>query len=73
MKSVKKTAWAAWLLPVAGVAVVVAAYFALLKPVDYAGARPAPAVLGRQLDGKMFNLADLRDKRAALLVFWASW
>lgn len=68
-----KGRWAAWTLPGAALLLLVAGYFALLQPVEYASARRAPAVVGRQLDGKMFDLSALRDKRAALLVFWASW
>lgn len=70
---VKTQRWVTWVLPAAGLLLLVAGYFTLLQPVEYANARRAPAVVGRQLDGKWFDLSTLRDKRAALLVFWASW
>lgn len=73
MTQAKKGALWPWLLPVGALVLFVSAYFALLRPVEYAGARPAPAVVGQQLDGQTFDLSSLRDKRAALLVFWASW
>jgi thiol-disulfide isomerase/thioredoxin len=34
--------------------------------------QPAPALAGTDLDGKPFNLADLKGQ-AVLIVFWASW
>ncbi|MEB3327925.1 MAG: hypothetical protein VKQ33_01690 [Candidatus Sericytochromatia bacterium] len=34
---------------------------------------PAPPLVGKTLAGPAFDLAALRDKRAALVVFWASW
>jgi hypothetical protein len=34
---------------------------------------PAPPLVGKTLAGPTFDLASLRDKRAALVVFWASW
>ena len=39
---------------------------------ELAVGRPAPAIVGRDLDGKTFSLADYRGKVVAL-VFWASW
>jgi thiol-disulfide isomerase/thioredoxin len=35
--------------------------------------RPAPAIRGRDLDDKPFDLADFKGKKAVLIVFWASW
>jgi thiol-disulfide isomerase/thioredoxin len=42
-----------------------------LKRLELVG-KPAPPIAGADLDGKPFNLANLRGK-AVLLVFWASW
>lgn len=40
---------------------------------EAAAGKPAPALVGRTTDGRAWDLASLRDKRAALVVFWASW
>jgi thiol-disulfide isomerase/thioredoxin len=42
-----------------------------LKRIDLVG-KPAPAIVGTDLDGKPFNLAGQKGK-AVLVVFWASW
>jgi len=42
-----------------------------LKRLDLVG-KPAPAIQGKDLDGKSFNLADAKGK-VVLVVFWASW
>ncbi len=35
--------------------------------------KAAPAIRGVDLDGKPFDLAELKGKKAVLVVFWASW
>jgi hypothetical protein len=35
--------------------------------------RPAPPIHLVTFKGQPWKLADLRDKKAALMVFWASW
>jgi thiol-disulfide isomerase/thioredoxin len=35
--------------------------------------KPAPLIRGTDLEGKPFDLADFRGKKAVLVVFWASW
>jgi thiol-disulfide isomerase/thioredoxin len=35
--------------------------------------KPAPAIQGTDLAGKPFDLADLKDSKVTLVVFWASW
>ena len=35
--------------------------------------KPAPPIRGTDLDGKPFDLSDLKGKKAVLVVFWASW
>lgn len=42
-----------------------------LKELDLVG-KPAPPIVGKDLDGKPFNLADYRGQ-VVLLAFWASW
>jgi thiol-disulfide isomerase/thioredoxin len=42
-----------------------------LKRIDLVG-KPAPTIQGTDLDGKDFNLANLKGK-VVLVVFWASW
>jgi thiol-disulfide isomerase/thioredoxin len=42
-----------------------------LKRIELVG-KPAPAIQGTDLDGKEFNLANLKGK-VILVVFWASW
>jgi thiol-disulfide isomerase/thioredoxin len=44
---------------------------ARLKRLDLVG-KPAPAIQGKDLDGKPFNLADAKGK-VVLIEFWASW
>ena len=34
---------------------------------------PAPPFTLKTLDGKPYDSAKLRDKRAQMLIFWASW
>jgi thiol-disulfide isomerase/thioredoxin len=43
-----------------------------LKRLELVG-KPAPAIRGVDLDGKPFDLGDLKGKKAVLVVFWASW
>ncbi len=43
-----------------------------LKRLEVVG-KPAPTIRGVDLDGKPFDLAELKGKKAVLLVFWASW
>jgi hypothetical protein len=37
------------------------------------GPKLAPPIALKDMAGKAWELASLRDKRAALVVFWASW
>lgn len=37
------------------------------------GGQAAPPIALADMAGKAWSLASLRDKRAALVVFWASW
>ena len=43
-----------------------------LRRLDLVG-KPAPAIQGTDLEGKPFDLAELKGQKVALVVFWASW
>ena len=43
-----------------------------LRRLDLVG-KPAPPIQGTDLEGKPFDLAELKGQKVALVVFWASW
>jgi hypothetical protein len=74
----RTSSWGGIALSFAGVGLLALGLMWGLQPVGpgaggLAVGAPAPPLAGRTLAGPRFDVADLRDKRAALVVFWASW
>jgi hypothetical protein len=71
------SSWGGIALTVAGIGLLAAGLTWGLQPATPGGAlavgATAPPLVGKTLAGPTFDLAALRDKRAALVVFWASW
>lgn len=74
----KPSAWTTLILATGAVGLLATALIGTLPDASPGGGgvavgNSAPALAGRTATGQAWDLASLRDKRAALVVFWASW